>query len=79
MYSADIIDPDGYVNLREDSNSKSKVLAKIPAGAKVLIELVENSNWYVIHQYQIGEQTLIYCLGYIYKNRCKNKKSFIVK
>ncbi|MBO5829762.1 MAG: hypothetical protein U0L67_08550 [Paludibacteraceae bacterium] len=79
LYSAEIIDPDGYVNLREDSNSKSKVLAKIPTGAKVLIEPVENSNWYVIHRYQIGEQAPIYCFGYIYRDRCKNKKYYFDK
>jgi len=57
-----IVDPDGYTNMREASNTKSKVICKIYEGNKFLI-LDKSQNWWKI-KYN-GD------IGYMHKNRIK--------
>ncbi|MFB9076273.1 SH3 domain-containing protein [Flavobacterium procerum] len=58
-----VVDADGYVNLREEKNSSSKILEKVKTGEKVYgIENV--GDWYRV-------RTLKENIGYIHKNKLK--------
>ena len=57
-----IVDPDGYTNMREESNTKSKVICKIYEGNKFLI-LDKSKNWWKIKHNGM--------LGYMHKSRIK--------
>lgn len=61
-----IDDPDGWVNLRVEPNSNSRVITKIENGYRVEI-LEKNGNWYKV-------KTYINDVGYIYSDRLKLKK-----
>lgn len=69
---AKIEDPDGYVNLRESPNTKSKVLTTIDSGSYVVLEPMKNSNWYILRDYPSkNEKYIKYRNEYIYKDRVK--------
>lgn len=61
-----IDDPDGWVNLRLQPNSSSKIITKIENGYRVEI-LEKNGNWYKV-------KTYIDDVGYIYSDRLKLQK-----
>lgn len=59
-------DPDGYVNIRKEQNTRSEILGRITTGESFLYwELPE--NWYVV-------QTRDNIRGYVYKDRIREKK-----
>lgn len=68
---AEVIDADGYVNLREKPNTKSKILTTINSGTYVVLELIENSNWYRVRDYDSDKDEKKYRNGYLYKDRVK--------
>lgn len=62
-----VVDPDGYVNLREEKNTTSKILEKVKTGEKVYgIENV--GDWYRV-------RTIKENIGYIHKNKLKIDES----
>lgn len=62
-----VVDPDGYVNLREEKNTTSKILEKVKTGEKVYgIENV--GDWYRV-------RTVKENIGYIHKNKLKIDES----
>jgi len=61
-------DPDGYVNLREEPNSSSKILKQIPNGTYVCLLNIEKGNWiYAIYEREFTQA------GYIHKSRLEEK------
>lgn len=69
---AEIEDADGFVNLRESPNSKSKILTTISTGSFVVLEPIKNSNWYIVRDYPSKNvKNAIYRNGYIYRDRVK--------
>lgn len=60
-----IVDPDGYTNLRKDTNSTSEVLQRIKSGEN--INVLDNSgDWFLVKTKEGKE-------GYIHKSRIKSK------
>lgn len=59
-----IIDPDGYVNVRSDSNSKAEIVAKLSSGTTVYYERNNNSAWY-----RISLKKSDIPLGYVHSSR----------
>lgn len=62
--AAYIVDPDGYVNVRSDANSKSEIVTKLNSGTTVYYEYNSNSKWYRISLEKAGAP-----LGYIHSSR----------
>lgn len=65
-----IVDPDGYVNVRSDANSKSDIVTKLNSGTTVYYEYNNNSKWYRISLEKAGTP-----LGYIHSSRLAPAKS----
>ncbi len=65
-YDYYIQDPDGYTNLREATNTRSKVLEKIPDG-QVLTILDISKKWWKV-------KTASGKIGYVHKSRIAKKK-----
>lgn len=66
-----VSDPDGYVNLREKPNTKSRVLTTVPSGTKVWVETIKNSNWCILRKYETKNGFCPIRFGFVYKNRIK--------
>ena len=62
--AAYIVDPDGYVNVRSDANSKADIVTKLNSGTTVYYEYNSNSKWYRISLEKAGTP-----LGYIHSSR----------
>lgn len=62
--AANIVDPDGYVNVRSDANSKATIVTKLNSGTTVYYEYSNNSNWYRISLEKAGVP-----LGYVHNSR----------
>ena len=62
--AANIVDPDGYVNVRSDANSKATIVTKLNSGTTVYYEYSNNSNWYRISLEKAGAP-----LGYVHNSR----------
>lgn len=60
---ANVVDPDGYTNLRKDKNSTSVIIEKIKSGERVEI-LNDSENWWLIKT-NSGNK------GYVYKTKIK--------
>lgn len=77
LYKSDFVhakieDADGYVNLRESPNSKSKIITTINSGTYVVLEPIKNSNWYKVRNYYSGKNSnTLYRHGYVYKDKVK--------
>ena len=59
-----IVDPDGYVNVRSNANSKADIVAKLDAGTTVYYEYTSDSKWYRISLENGGTP-----LGYVHSSR----------
>lgn len=59
-----IVDPDGYVNVRSNANSKADIVAKLDAGITVYYEYTSDSKWYRISLENGGTP-----LGYVHSSR----------
>lgn len=65
-----IVDPDGYVNVRSDANSKANIVKKINSGTTVYYEYNDNSKWYRISLVKNGTP-----LGYVHSSRLERVRS----
>jgi len=65
-----IVDPDGYVNVRSNANSKANIVTTLNSGTTVYYEYNSNSNWYRIALEKFGTP-----LGYIHSSRLVSAKS----
>ncbi|MDR6969627.1 hypothetical protein J2X31_003660 [Flavobacterium arsenatis] len=72
---AKIEDKDGYVNIREEANTNSKIVGKIKSGEIVYIFNYgdELGNWLIIDYLENDENLLT---GYIHKSRLKPINSY---
>ena len=59
-----IVDPDGYVNVRSDANSKANIVTTLNSGTTVYYEYNSNSKWYRISLEKFGSP-----LGYVHSSR----------
>ena len=59
-----IVDPDGYVNVRSDANSKANIVTTLNSGTTVYYEYNSNSKWYRISLEKSGSP-----LGYVHSSR----------
>ena len=69
-----INDSDGYTNVREEPNTKSKIIDTIPSESLVYYKVLPNSQWYsmlYLMQTIEGQSTLKEVHGYIHKSRVK--------
>ena len=76
---AQIIDKEGYVNIREKAYLKSKVISRLKSAQIVFISNkgVENKNWSYINYEQKSESVFSkYISGYIHNSRLKQISSF---
>ncbi len=62
--AANIEDPDGYVNVRSDANSKANIVTTLNSGTTVYYEYNSNSKWYRISLEKSGSP-----LGYVHSSR----------
>ncbi len=65
-----IVDPDGYVNVRSDANSKAAIVTKLNSGTTVYYEYNSNTKWCRIALEKSGTP-----LGYIHSSRLASAKS----
>jgi SH3-like domain-containing protein len=63
---AKIVDPDGYVNVRQSPNSKSAIVKTLSSGTKVYYEM-SNNDWCRIANTSAGKS-----IGYIHSSRLKD-------
>jgi hypothetical protein len=78
---AKIVDSDGYVNMREKADSKSRVVKKIKSGNIVYISTKgsESSNWsYVTFESQKEEVFSKYSAGYIHNSRLRQISDYLL-
>jgi hypothetical protein len=78
---AKVIDKDGYVNLRENANSKSKIIGRIESNEIVYISNKDNDdeNWsYINYERKKGAIFSKYISGYIHNSRLKRINSFLL-
>ncbi len=68
---AEIVDSDGYVNIRSQPNSSSRILMTLSSGNIVWVEEIENSNWLIVRKYDTPNGICRYRSGYIHKSRIK--------
>lgn len=68
--AADIVDPDGYVNVRYDANSKADVVARLYSGTTVYYEYNSDSKWYRVSLIKAGTP-----LGYVHSSRLELETS----
>ena len=59
-----IKDPDGFTNLREKENSKSRIISSIKVGEEFYYETNNSSNWSKVHFKNLS--------GYIHNSRIQN-------
>lgn len=62
--AAYIVDPDGYVNVRQGADSKSAIIAKLYSGTTVYYNANSSANWLKVSINKNGEP-----LGYIHSSR----------
>lgn len=62
--AANIVDPDGYVNVRSDANSKADIVAKLYSGTTVYYEYNSDSKWY-----RISLEKASTPLGFVHSSR----------
>ena len=78
---AKVIDKDGYVNLRENANSKSKIIGRIKSNENVYIsnKVNDDENWsYINYEQKKGAVFSKYVSGYIHNSRIKQINSFLL-
>lgn len=68
--AANIEDPDGYVNVRADANSKAEIVGKVNSGTTVYYEYNSSSKWYRISMEKSGSP-----IGYVHSSRLASIKS----
>lgn len=70
-----VFDKDGYVNLRAEANTKSKIIGTIKSGEIVYIFNVGNDSetWLIIDYHDSRDMLLT---GYVHKSRLKEISSF---
>lgn len=68
-----IEDPDGWTNVREAPDGKSKVLYKALSDSPIYVERIENSNWGRVMMIQMGmsKDRVLKRSGYIHLSRVK--------
>lgn len=76
---AQIIDKEGYVNLRESPNLKSKIIGKIKSTEIIFLSNkgIDNKGWsYVDYEQKTGNIFSKYVSGYIHNSRLKQINAF---